>query len=632
MANESLLALLAQSGDATQAINQNVAQDIANRTGLQQLGANQQAQQIQDWQFQQAQQQAAQQRAQQQAYQAAAVDFIKNPTAEGAANLQLRFPEQQKAIQQSWEVRDKAVQEADRLGLAKVYSAIDNKHPELALQDLQVRQAADKAAGKNEPMVDALLSAMQADPSGAYAKGLAAHVLAMGPGGAEFVKMLPSGKDDSVVVNQGGALVRNSDGKVLYQAPREPEYKILKNADGSEDLHALTQSGGSQRYMGGWTPRQRNGGDNPDVNVDAKLVGASKILGVGQTDDVTRFGPMAVAKAMTAGEQVDPKYNNPAAIMDPKTHKLRTYPTPEAGMNAAAALVARKFKNGQTTVQSLIEGLPVGGQGGTGGFTDTVVARSNGAGSGGVEAQAQAIARGDAAPITGRASVTGMGASIMNRVYELNPDYDAKVYAPRVAALKSFTSGGDSKTVQALNNATQHLAQLGTMVDALRNGDSRTLNRIGNAMSAEFGGTAPTDFQAVKQMVGGELAKVIAGGVSGEGDRAEASKWLSEANSPAQLKSAIERVKGLLGSQFHTLQNKYETGTGKKDFLSLVVPDVKNAWAADGTSSRQLPSAHNPFNGVAQASPVRINSREQAAALPAGTRFVDPSGKVWTKK
>ncbi len=214
----------------------------------------------------------------------------------------------------------------------------------------------------------------------------------------------------------------------------------------------------------------------------------------------------------------------------------------------------------------------------------TVVATGQGDNAG-VESQAQAIANGTAAPLTGRAGSAGLGSEIMARVYQINPKYDASVYEPRVKTLESFTSGKDSATVQSLNNATQHLAQLGGMVDALNNGDNHTLNRIGNLWAQEFGGTAPTDFSAVKQMVAGELTKVIAGGAGGEGDRQQAAAWLDSANSPVQLKSAIEKVKGLLGSQFHTLQNKYQVGTGRNDFEKLVLPDVRNAW---GSGAQQM--------------------------------------------
>lgn len=429
------------------------------------------------------------------------------------------------------------------------------------------------------------------------------------------------------------------------QANPAVEYRTVKNIDGSESIVRVGGSGGAasgsggadasgatsgQRFTGGWTPRIRNGGDNPDTAVDNKIAASAKTLGLSPDADLSKMSPMAIAQAMTANEggkgSIADTHNNPANLRNPDG-SYKSYPTKAAGLQAAADLVSRKLGAGQTTVRSMIEGLPVGGQGGaqgapTGGAN--VVYQSQGVSGDGLESQAQAIANGMAPPITGSKASTGIGATIMGRVFAINPRYDAKLYNPQQATIKSFYAGPDSKTVQALNNATQHLAQLGGMVDALNNGNIQTFNRIGNSLSAEFGGTAPTDFQAVKQMVGGELAKVISGGVSGEGDRAEAAKWLSEANSPAQLKSAIERVKGLLGSQFHTLQNKYETGTGRKDFLNLVVPDVKTAWAGGHGGGGQ--SVANPFNG--SPAPVHIATQADVMALKPGTQFVGPDGKV----
>ena len=406
--------------------------------------------------------------------------------------------------------------------------------------------------------------------------------------------------------------VRNLDGTTgIWQVGGGQAPKLVAQGAGIGGSGAGTD----QQYTGGWTPRARNGGDNSDAAVDNKIAAAAKLLGVDPHDDISHVSPALIAQAMTANEggagTLAARNNNPTNMRNPDgTYK--TFPTPQAGLAAAASLVQRKLANGQTTVQSLIEGLPVPSAGGA---TNSPV-----------EAQAQAIANGMQAPLTGRAATSGIGAAIMGRVYAINPQFDARGYTPQVAALKSFTSGADSKTVQALSNAGQHLVQLNGLVDALNNGDVQTFNRIGNAFSAEFGGTAPTNFAAVRQMVGGEIAKVIAGGVSGEGDRQTAAKWLSDANSPSQLKDAIIKVEGLLGSQANTLRNKYQVGTGRNDFDNLLVPEVRNIW---GKSAAASSGAGTP---AAQSGPPRLATRDQVAALPAGTQFLWTDGKVHTRK
>lgn len=120
-----------------------------------------------------------------------------------------------------------------------------------------------------------------------------------------------------------------------------------------------------QQYTGGWTPRARNGGDNSDEAVDAKIAGAAKFLGVAPSDDISKIDPTRIAQAMAlseggAGSLAD-RNNNPGNLRN-ADGSFKKFPTKEAGIRAAAELVRRKIASGQSSVQSIIEGLPVGGE------------------------------------------------------------------------------------------------------------------------------------------------------------------------------------------------------------------------------------------------------------------------------
>lgn len=128
--------------------------------------------------------------------------------------------------------------------------------------------------------------------------------------------------------------------------------------------------GSSGRYTGGWTPRARNGGDNDDAAVDGKIAGAAQYLGVNPDADISSLTPLQIAQAMTLSEggrgSLADRNNNPANIKGAGGEGgFRRFSTKQEGLQAAADLVARKIRNGQTTVRSLIEGLPVGGSGGS---------------------------------------------------------------------------------------------------------------------------------------------------------------------------------------------------------------------------------------------------------------------------
>lgn len=332
-------------------------------------------------------------------------------------------------------------------------------------------------------------------------------------------------------------------------------------------------SSGGARYTGGWTPRASNGGDNPDNVVDSKIAGVAKFLGVDPHADLSSIPPAKIALALTlseggAGSLAD-RNNNPANLRNPDGF-YKTFPTKAAGLQAAAELVQRKLANGQNTVSSLIEGLPVHG-----GSADSASP---------FEGQAKAIADGTAAPLTGRAAATGVGAQIMRRVYELNPDFNAQNYNPSTSTLKSFTSGPDSKTVQALNNVTNHIAALRALAQAQGNGNVPAFNAAANWWAKQTGQPAPTNFDAAKQIIAGEIVKAIAGAGGGKGDRQTAAQTLYGAQSPAQINGALDTIQGLVGSQVHTLQQKYEQGTGRHDFprfLSDVVRKGFNIGASD---------------------------------------------------
>ena len=226
----------------------------------------------------------------------------------------------------------------------------------------------------------------------------------------------------------------------------------------------------------------------------------------------------------------------------------------------------------------------------------TKVMSGSQSGSNGFEGQAKAIADGDAQPLTGRAAVTGIGARVMQRVYEINPGFDAKNYNPAVASLKSFTSGKDSQTVQALNNVTNHIAALRSLANAQGNGDIPAFNAAANWWSKQTGGAAPTNLDAARQIIAGEIVKSIAGAGGGEGDRQKAADAFAGQQSPNQINGALDTIQGLVGSQVHTLQNKYEQGTGRKDFGRLLSDVVRKGFNIGGTNngSGVLASAAKP--------------------------------------
>jgi hypothetical protein len=187
----------------------------------------------------------------------------------------------------------------------------------------------------------------------------------------------------------------------------------------------------------------------------------------------------------------------------------------------------------------------------------------------------------------GKAAAAGRSA-ILNKAAELASGIDPtdqrknqigakNELASQGKAVKEFTSGKLGNSVRSFNVSLSHLETLGTLADALHNGDAKMVNKVGNYFAEQTGGAAPTNFDAAKKIVGDEIVKAIVGSGGGVHDREEAARVIASANSPAQLKGAIDTYKELMRGQLHGLRQQYETSTGKNDFDRFLSPHAKEA-------------------------------------------------------
>lgn len=184
----------------------------------------------------------------------------------------------------------------------------------------------------------------------------------------------------------GGQMVAENPAEPRYQAV--PEGGMLVRVDGGSatPVYGAPSGGGSTagggavsgRTQYGWTPRARNGGDNSDAAVDGKLRGMSQALRIPIDGDISGLDPMTIARALTISEggpgSLADRNNNPGNLTDPRTGGYRKFGSKEEGLRAAAAQVRRNLARGQTTIRTMVEGLPVGG-GQRSGSPDVIVGR-----------------------------------------------------------------------------------------------------------------------------------------------------------------------------------------------------------------------------------------------------------------
>lgn len=190
-----------------------------------------------------------------------------------------------------------------------------------------------------------------------------------------------------------------------------------------------------------------------------------------------------------------------------------------------------------------------------------------------------------------RLESTPRGQAILAAVDQQYPGYDRSTAQAKVAAAKDFTTGKDAAMLRSIGTATKHLDMLDGMVSALGNGNTQVLNKLGNAFAAQTGATAPTNFDAAKEIVGQEVIKGIVAGGGGVTERQEAASALSNAKTPAQLRGVISTYKSIMGAQHESLLQQRDAAGLPRSTLPDYTEGANNAPAGAPTTARPPLSA-----------------------------------------
>lgn len=182
-------------------------------------------------------------------------------------------------------------------------------------------------------------------------------------------------------------------------------------------------------------------------------------------------------------------------------------------------------------------------------------------------------------------------AETMAKVSQFNPDYQESRFPEINKAMSAFGPGKQGDIVRSIDVGVQHLAVLDQAATALGNGDVQKLNSLKNWFQQNFGASAPTTFDGLKQIVATEVEKSVAGGIGAAGDRDRLMKALDRANSPAQLQAMTDSFRALMAGQLHGLKTQYENDTGFTKgpfaFENKLGPEATKslgAYAAGGTT------------------------------------------------
>lgn len=157
------------------------------------------------------------------------------------------------------------------------------------------------------------------------------------------------------------------------------------------------------------------------------------------------------------------------------------------------------------------------------------------------------------------------------------PDFDQTTYAAKNKLIQGYTSGSQSKEINAINTVAGHLDALDQAVSALNNGNVQVLNKVANSLGAQVGQTPQTTFQTIVHRIGPEITSAYIPGAGGEAERLANAKDFSENLSPDQLHTNIQTTVGLLRSKLGALENQYKQTVGRDDFQTRFITPAAQA-------------------------------------------------------
>jgi hypothetical protein len=323
--------------------------------------------------------------------------FTANPTPQGLASLFGRYPEFAKPIQDAHGALDEGRRKTDLTQIGSVAAMAAKGDFKGAGDLMEARIAADRAAGQDTASDEAILAHFRSPDPAQQKIGTAMAAIALGGAvgpeqAAAFLKA--NGLSNEPFTLSQGEVRYGADGQPIASVAPKPDYLIIPEGgkavpvgpggpqgtiqgNPSAPPPAAGTPSGTPHRVQGWTPRARDGGDNPDNVVDAKVARLAAVVGVDPDAPLSPAQLSAFATALPATEggpgSLAARNNNPGNIKDgPFARRQPGYTgageggyakfaSPQAGQQATESLLHRFYSRGQTSIRDIIEGKPVGG-------------------------------------------------------------------------------------------------------------------------------------------------------------------------------------------------------------------------------------------------------------------------------
>ena len=371
------------------------------------------------------------------------------------------------------------------------------------------------------------------------------------------------GQDQKRFDGQGNQIAAGPESIKAINTPADSTTTILGGA-GHTGLPGQPGQG-AQRYVNGWSPRARNGGDNSDASVDNYISHVAGKLGIDPTQPIPPAMLPQLAGAMAEFESggkptaLSVRNNNPGNIKA-SGGGFRQFASPQAGQGAQQALLAKYFARGQNTIKSIIEGVParetpngpmvIHGKA----KSDEVPALDDNA----VDYVAQQYAATGQLPALGMGTkAAAMRARIIGRAAQLAKQggisgteaagihADFKANSAALATLQRTANQVLAYERTATMNADEVLRTMGE--GAAKSGSPIINAWIQAGRKGVSGDPAVSRFNVAVQTFATEYARVTSGAsggaVTSDSARHEVMSMINNAQTPAQLKAVIDQTK-----------------------------------------------------------------------------------------
>jgi len=157
---------------------------------------------------------------------------------------------------------------------------------------------------------------------------------------------------------------------------------------------------------------------------------------------------------------------------------------------------------------------------------------------------------------------------------------ESQKYQRSMTAQNRWFSGPLGNTVRSLDVVVSHMGVLDDLTTELQkagiSGNYQLFNKFASNWAEASGNPAPTNFKTAAQIVGTEIMKALTNNNIGTGaEREELAHRFNTAESPQQIRGALNTARKLLAGQLNGLRRQFKTSTllGDDDFNSLLAPE-----------------------------------------------------------